>query len=129
VLAAARGVPGARKDGRWRCVVYLSAYDWMSGWLRVPDMAAQLAACKAWLSAHGDARKAETIRNCYAVRNVRAAFDELMQIRYAPCSFWDSITKLQLVNRSPNYVPQRLSNGGRRPERMLLVNRAVGENR
>ena len=45
VLAAARGIPGAREDGRWRCVVYLSAYDWMSGWLRVPDMAAQSAAC------------------------------------------------------------------------------------
>lgn len=70
VLAAARGIPGAREDGRWRCVVYLSAYDWMSGWLRVPDMAAQSAACKAWLSAHGDARKAETIRNRNAVRNV-----------------------------------------------------------
>ena len=70
VLAAARGIPGAREDGRWRCVVYLSAYDWMSGWLRVPDMAAQSAACKAWLSAHGDARKAETIRNCNAVRSV-----------------------------------------------------------
>ena len=70
VLAAARGIPGAREDGRWRCVVYLSAYDWMSGWLRVPDMAAQSAACKAWLSAHGDVRKAETIRNRNAVRNV-----------------------------------------------------------
>ena len=70
VLAAARGIPGAREDGRWRCVVYLSAYDWMSGWLRVPDMAAQSTACKAWLSAHGDARKAETIRNRNAVRNV-----------------------------------------------------------
>ena len=46
VLAAARGIPGARADGRWRCVVYLSAEDWMSGWLRVPDMAAQSAACK-----------------------------------------------------------------------------------
>ena len=33
VLAAARGIPGAREDGRWRCVVCLSAYDWMSGWL------------------------------------------------------------------------------------------------
>ena len=63
VLAAARGIPGAREDGRWRCVVYLSAYDWMSGWLRAPDMPAQSAACKAWLSAHGDVRKAETIRN------------------------------------------------------------------
>lgn len=40
VLAAARGIPGAREDGRWRCVVYLSAYDWMSGWLRAPDMPA-----------------------------------------------------------------------------------------
>ena len=88
VLAAARGIPGAREDGRWRCVVYLSAYDWMSGWLRVPDMAAQSAACKAWLSAHGDARKAETIRNRNAVRNVRAAFDELMRVienRRADC--------------------------------------------
>ena len=56
VLAAARGIPGAREDGRWRCVVYLSAYDWMSGWLRAPDMPAQSAACKAWLSAHGDAQ-------------------------------------------------------------------------
>lgn len=36
VLAAARGIPGAREDGGWRCVVYLSAYDWMSGWLRAP---------------------------------------------------------------------------------------------
>ena len=80
VLAAARGIPGAREDGRWRCVVYLSAYDWMSGWLRVPDMAAQSAACKAWLAAHGDARKAETIRNRNTVRNVRAAFDELMRV-------------------------------------------------
>ena len=43
VPAAARGIPGAREDGRWRCVVYLSAYDWMSGWLRAPDMAAQSA--------------------------------------------------------------------------------------
>ena len=88
VLAAARGIPGAREDGRWRCVVYLSAYDWMSGWLRVPDMAAQSAACKAWLAAHGDARKAETIRNRNAVRNVRAAFDELMRVienRRADC--------------------------------------------
>ena len=88
VLAAARGIPGAREDGRWRCVVYLSAYDWMSGWLRVPDMAAQSAACKAWLSAHGDVRKAETIRNRNAVRNVRAAFDELMRVienRRADC--------------------------------------------
>lgn len=88
VLAAARGIPGAREDGRWRCVVYLSAYDWVSGWLRVPDMAAQSAACKAWLSAHGDARKAETIRNRNAVRNVRAAFDELMRVienRRADC--------------------------------------------
>ena len=88
VLAAARGIPGAREGGRWRCVVYLSAYDWMSGWLRVPDMAAQSAACKAWLSAHGDARKAETIRNRNAVRNVRAAFDELMRVienRRADC--------------------------------------------
>lgn len=88
VLAAARGIPGAREDGRWRCVVYLSAYDWMSGWLRVPDMAAQSAACQAWLSAHGDVRKAETIRNRNAVRNVRAAFDELMRVienRRADC--------------------------------------------
>ena len=88
VLAAARGIPGAREDGRWRCVVYLSAYDWMSGWLRAPDMPAQSAACKAWLSAHGDARKAETIRNRSAVRNVRAAFDELMRVienRRADC--------------------------------------------
>ena len=88
VLAAARGIPGAREDGRWRCVVNLSAYDWMSGWLRVPDMAAQSAACKAWLSAHGDVRKAETIRNRNAVRNVRAAFDELMRVienRRADC--------------------------------------------
>lgn len=88
VLAAARGIPGAREDGRWRCVVYLSAYDWMSGWLRASDMAAQSAACKAWLSAHGDARKVETIRNRNAVRNVRAAFDELMRVienRRADC--------------------------------------------
>ena len=68
--------------------MYLSAYDWMSGWLRAPDMPAQSAACKAWLSAHGDARKAETIRNRSAVRNVRAAFDELMRVienRRADC--------------------------------------------
>lgn len=88
VLAAARRVPGARGDGKWRCVVYLSAYDWMSGWLRAPDMAAQSAACKAWLAAHDDLRKAETIRNRNAIRNVRAAFDELMGVvenRRADC--------------------------------------------
>lgn len=61
-----------------RCVVYLSASGWVSGWLRVSDLAAQSTSCKAWLSAHGDASKAETIRNHNAVRNVRVAFDELM---------------------------------------------------
>lgn len=77
VLAAARGIPGAREDGRWRCVVYLSAYDWMSGWLRVPDMAAQSAACKAWLSAHGDVRKGgdhqEPQRRAQRARRLRRA--------------------------------------------------------
>ena len=88
VLAAAGGIPGARGDGRQRCVVYLSAHDWMHGWLRAPDMAAQSAACKAWLAAHGEVRKAETVRNRNAVRNVRAAFVELMGIienRRADC--------------------------------------------
>lgn len=88
VIAAARAVPGAREDGRWRCAVYLSAHDWMNGWLRDPDMAAQSAACKAWLAAHDDLRKAETVRNRNAVRNVRAAFDELMCVvenRRADC--------------------------------------------
>lgn len=88
VLAAANGIPGLRDDGKWRCVVYLSAFDWMYGWLRPADMAAQSAACKRVLAAHGDLRKAETVRNRNAVRNVRAAFDELMGVienRRADC--------------------------------------------
>ena len=88
VLAAAQKVPGILDDGRWRCVVYLSAFDWMYGWLREPDMAAQSVACKAWLAANNDLKKAETIRNRNAQRNVHVAFNELMEVienRRADC--------------------------------------------
>ena len=123
VLAAARGIPGAREDGRWRCVVYLSAYDWMSGWLRVPDMAAQSAACKAWLSAHGDARKAETIRNRNAVRNVRAAFDELMRVienRRADCVVVPDIAVFAPTSLLPFGADRLLDADGEKERAALL---------
>ena len=95
VLAAAHKVPGALVDGKWRCVVYLSAFDWMHGWLHEPDVSAQSTVCKEWLAAHDDLKKAETVRNRNALRNIHVAFNELMGVienRRADCVVVPDIT-------------------------------------
>lgn len=79
VLAAADPVMGRPKpQNEWRCAVYLSAFDWMTGWRRDADLAWQSRVAKDWLANHGEFRKAMTIRNRNAVRNVHIAFNELM---------------------------------------------------
>lgn len=78
VLAAARNVPGPHVEGEWRCAVYLSAFDWLSGWRAPADMSRQSLACREWLATHSDLRRVKTVRNRSAFRNVRAPFEELM---------------------------------------------------
>lgn len=95
VLAAAQKVPHCLEDGRWRSVVYLSAFDWMHGWLIDPDLTAQSLACKEWLSSNSDLKKVETVRNRNAQRNIHIAFEELMEIienRRADCVVVPSVS-------------------------------------
>ena len=68
----------ARRPAGWECAVYLSAFDWMRGWRRDADLPLQSEMTKRWLNRQRVSRRALTVRNRNASRNVRAAFDELL---------------------------------------------------